>query len=262
VTAWLFNLDADQELAHGAGYTTPRRVAAKLRPHAAALAATLPPGDHWLDDGPADGRPGVAWCPTPSALARLRAAGALVPAAPPFAVLQRVNGRAFAHALGALPGERPPGSPEPTAGRWIAHREHTFAGRGHRFMDAPFGAADRAWLAKAPAFLAPRLDLTLEVALHGLLHADGSVQRGVVTVQHVDGTQWRRSTRAPDALEPPEARALHDAFDEVAAALGAAGYFGPFGIDAFRHAAGFHPLSEINARYTMAWPTGMGAWTP
>ena len=38
MTAWLFNLDADQELAHGAGYTTPRRVAAKLRPHAAALA--------------------------------------------------------------------------------------------------------------------------------------------------------------------------------------------------------------------------------
>jgi predicted ATP-grasp superfamily ATP-dependent carboligase len=31
------------------------------------------------------------------------------------------------------------------------------------------------------------------------------------------------------------------------------GYYGPVGIDALEHAGGFHPLLEINARYTMGF---------
>ena len=41
-------------------------------------------------------------------------------------------------------------------------------------------------------------------------------------------------------------------------ALARAGYFGPFGIDAFRHRTDrgevLNALSEINARFTMDWP--------
>ena len=47
----------------------------------------------------------------------------------------------------------------------------------------------------------------------------------------------------------------------AAEALLEAGYFGPFGIDAYRWRAGaaahFNARSEINARYSMGWATGM-----
>jgi hypothetical protein len=53
----------------------------------------------------------------------------------------------------------------------------------------------------------------------------------------------------------------------VAQALLEAGYFGPFGIDAFRWVdrAGverFNPRCEINARYSMGWAVGMGSRRP
>ena len=52
----------------------------------------------------------------------------------------------------------------------------------------------------------------------------------------------------------------------VANALTSAGYHGPFGVDAFVHAGGLHPLCEINARYTFGHvahglATRMGART-
>jgi len=50
---------------------------------------------------------------------------------------------------------------------------------------------------------------------------------------------------------------LHEVVTTVGAALFAAGYTGPFAIDAFVHrgAGGraLHPLCEINARYTFGW---------
>ena len=50
----------------------------------------------------------------------------------------------------------------------------------------------------------------------------------------------------------------------AAEVLARAGYFGPFGIDAYRHRAQdgsartvLNPLSEINARFTMDWALAM-----
>ena len=268
---WVLNLDADQELALGARYAPTKKVQASMRAPAAQLAATLPEGDLWID-GPAPIPPGLGgacWCPTPRALARLAEVGATPPAAvPPFEVLRRVNGRSFASELGALEGEERIDDRESAervlaSGRWIVHREHTFAGRGHRFIDGPPSAEDLAWIRKGlalgPLHAAPRLAITLEVALHGYL-GEAEVERGVVTVQQVDRGQWRRSVRAPEVLEPKEARRLGETFEQVAQALRDAGYRGPFGIDAFRHAGGFHPLSEINARYSMGWHVGMRSW--
>jgi len=266
--AWVFNLDADQELALGPAYTPPDALQRQLRMHAAALAKTLPEGDLWAGEGAADGLPGRCWCPTPRALAALRAAGAVAPDAPSLEVLRRVNGRSFAHGLFALDGERRITSEEAALtvlerGSWIVHREHTFAGRGHRFIDGPPSDAERAWIAKGlalgPLFVAPRLELELEVGLHGFLR-EGATERGVVTVQRTTGTQWRQSERAPGALTPHERDTLHETFDRVAAALRETDYQGPFGIDAFRHAGGFHPLSELNARYSMGYRIGMGGW--
>ena len=48
----------------------------------------------------------------------------------------------------------------------------------------------------------------------------------------------------------------------AAESLRSIGYFGPFGIDAFvfRSERGEHlnPLSDLNARFTLGWSTGMG----
>jgi hypothetical protein len=59
---------------------------------------------------------------------------------------------------------------------------------------------------------------------------------------------------------------LAETMEHVGVALAHAGYFGPFGIDAYRHRAldGSHatilnPLSEINARFTMDWATAFAA---
>ena len=61
-------------------------------------------------------------------------------------------------------------------------------------------------------------------------------------------------------LDESENQSLFTQGDRVGNALGRAGYFGPFGIDAYRYELngrmGFCALSEINARYTMGFVTG------
>jgi hypothetical protein len=66
-----------------------------------------------------------------------------------------------------------------------------------------------------------------------------------------------------DAITRADDRALQAMTERVATALCAAGYHGPFGIDAYRHrlpqggGTVLNPLSEINARFTMDWATAM-----
>ena len=60
---------------------------------------------------------------------------------------------------------------------------------------------------------------------------------------------------------------LREELDRAAEALRAAGYFGPFGIDAFTWEGDdgtvhLHRRSEINARYSMGWAIGMGDARP
>ena len=99
------NLDADLELAMGAGYTPTKRVLTAMRPHVATLARTLLREEDLLVDeetpeGAATALPGLAFCPTPRALGLLRRAGARPLPHPSFEVLRRVNSRAFCAALG------------------------------------------------------------------------------------------------------------------------------------------------------------------
>jgi hypothetical protein len=110
----------------------------------------------------------------------------------------------------------------------------------------------------------PWVPIALEASLHGYLHADGdAVTWGEPTVQrcHPATGAWQESVRAqPSELSAQERSALEDAAARAADRLRAVGYFGPFGIDAFREETGaFCSLSEINARYTMGYAVGMGA---
>ena len=59
-------------------------------------------------------------------------------------------------------------------------------------------------------------------------------------------------------LAPAEREALIAGARRVGLALHEAGYFGPYGVDAFRwrdelDRPQLHALSEVNARYTMGW---------
>lgn len=275
--AWVVNLDAEYELELGAPYAPPKRFLRAMTRAVELFATQLPEGDLVLEltreTGAVRGLDGACFCPTPSALARLERAGARPPASPHVDVLRAVNERGFGHTLGHLEGTRRcEGEDDALAalsrpGRWLAKRGLGFAGRGQRRIDAPPTDADRGWvrasLRRGALYVERRVEIALEVAIHGLVHPDGSHRLGLPTVQRVEHGAWRGSWRAtPGELEPSEEDALHWAGDRVARALVAAGYFGPFGVDAFRYREGreqrFHGLSEVNARYTMAWSTGMG----
>lgn len=288
---WLFNLDAELELARAGGpYQTPLRVARALAPMLERAAALMAPGDQSLDplapprrappptspSAPAGGRLlGCAWCPTPAALDRLARAGAELPPSPSADVLRRVNHRRFALALGGgAPGARYVDDESALAEvlaepwpAWLFKRAYGFAGRGQRRIIGPPSSDDRRWLSdslRLGGFVAePWLELVREVAVHGLIDATGRIALGRICVQETNEHRAWISTRLATAadLSPPQASQLRARATAIASALIDAGYFGPFGIDAylFRSRAGaieLNPLSELNARYSMGFATG------
>ncbi len=284
--AWVLNLDADLELAAGAHYQPTARTLAAMRPHAAVLAsALLDPSDLVIDvyapAGAADGLEGRAFCPTPRALALLRRAGAVVGPAPDVEVLRRVNGRAFCSALGpTLPGARfvveladaidtLAHAPE-LSSRWRLKRAFGMAGRGQRVI-APgaLAAGDlallRAAIAEGGVQLEPDVSIEIEYARHGLIDRSGALRVGALVRQRCDGRGAWISTEpiAEPSTHGEVAARLEAEVRAVARALHDAGYFGPFGVDAFtyRTPAGtllLQPRSEINARYSIGFAVGLG----
>jgi hypothetical protein len=284
-SAWVLNLDADYELEDPRGYTPSSTTAERTRMFAARLHGLLQPGDVVLEEGvrlPPGTYAGKAWCPTPRALATLRAAGCELPDSPALPVLQRVNDRRFAIelGLGALPAQYVTDAASaigvlrtsPPDGRWLMKRAFGLAGRGHRQGTGPPSDGDLRWLANSLRLghgvsIEPWVAREADFALHGRLARDGEFALGRVVMQRCDPHgQWLESLAAPmGSLKAGESELLQRTAAVVARALHEAGYFGPFGIDAFayRDEAGrrcFHPLVEINARYCMGWPlSGLGA---
>jgi hypothetical protein len=281
---WLFNLDAERELASSGPYQTTLRLASTLQPWAdLAARGLLQPGDMRLEQW-SPGLPGVTapvgacWSPTPSALARLAKAGVPLPPSPTLAVLRRVCHRQFYLSLGGgAPGARFISESEQleqvlaarAGAPWLFKRPFGFAGRGQRRMGAALSADDRRWLAdglRLGGLLGePWLELERELSLHGYIARDGSVRLGRPCVQRTDAWRAWLSTEplASAELKDAERRVLFDNTERVAEALFRSGYFGPFGIDAYtwRDASGnarLNPLGELNARYTMGYGVGMG----
>lgn len=292
---WLFNLDAELELARAGGpYQTPLRVARALAPMLERARALMAPGDASLDPlapprraattpGGASGEHplGSAWCPTASALERLGRAGAELPPSPSVDVLRRVNHRRFAIELGGgAPGARFV-SDETSLGEvlaeawgaWLFKRAYGFAGRGQRRIIGAPSPDDRRWLTdslRLGGFVAePLLELVCEVGVHGLIDASGRFVLGRICVQETNEYRAWVSTRlaTTEDLSPARTSQLLSRAESVAAALVAAGYFGPFGIDAylFRTPSGaieLNPLSELNARYSMGFAIGRPEFSP
>jgi hypothetical protein len=283
--AWVLNLDAEEELAHVGAHTPTLALTARVQALIPVLRANgLLGADDvvvWPGEARAEGLEGRAWCPTPWALAQLAKAGAKVPNAPNANVLLRVNHRRFSQELGqALPGAgyasdakeleallaRPPLLSSESC--WVLKRPLGYAGRGRRklFADARV-AADDAWIEaslRADGLqVEPWVQRELDVGLHGFVTESGALTIGRPTVQDIDAQGTWRATRlaAVDVLSPNENAELTRTLHETGGALHEAGYFGPFGIDAFRWrapdgAVHFQPRSEINARYSMGWSIG------
>lgn len=274
--AWVFNLDAEDELAHVGAHTPTLATVARVRALLPTLGRLLQPGDVVL--WPSAEQPmssveasrfeGRAWCPTRFALTTIERAGVGVPAAPSMEVLRRVNHRAFCAALGqTLPGAGFATNWEQLEAlvvgeqNWLLKRPYGYAGRGRKKLRR--GEFDRPWIdasfREGGLQVEPLVNRTLDCALHGLLTESGACQLGRPTVQDVDEHGAWRGSRVDEAL--PEREALEFEARRVAQALHTAGYFGPFGIDAFRWTTAegeprFQPRSEINARHSMGWATG------
>jgi hypothetical protein len=276
-TAWVLNLDADLELAHGEGYTPSASVARNVAAFAERLRSSLVAADDVVIDGTeregaARGLAGRAFCPTPRAIAMLVRAGAEPEPHPSFDVLRRVSSRAFAASLGqTMPKaafvsnldearEILRGDPTPGTG-WRIKRAYGMSGRFHRVVDRAPRDEDVAflpkWIDEAGVQIEPNVRIIREYALHGFI-ANGDVKLGALTEQRTDATgAWIATNRVRSA--PREiAEAIAREAEHAARALSNAGYFGPFNVDAFEWDGGFRARSEVNARYSMGFAAGMG----
>jgi hypothetical protein len=287
--AWLLNLDSDAELGDPTGYRTKRRsalAASALRERIADLVAA---DDVVIDDesdalaaasvASARGLLVQAFCPTPSALARLARLGLAPPAAPPLSVLRTVNDRAFCAQLGhGLPGaafvrdmaalELELQRASPTSYH-VIKRAFSFAGREQRRVrDGVLDRSTRGFCARSfsrgeGVQVEPWVERLQDVSRHGYLTPNGAVLVGPARQQRCDA-MGRFVSMSPDAaqLTAAQEQRLDDEVERTARALAAAGYFGPFGIDGFSYrqtdgSVAFNPRCEINARFTMGYPRSL-----
>jgi len=276
MVAWVLNLDADLELAHGPGYTPSASVTRMAATFAKRLRGSLVAADDVVIDartpeGSARGLAGRAFCPTPRAIAMLVRAGAEPEPHPTFDVLRRVGSRAFSASLGqTMPGAAfvtrldearaiLRGDPAPGTA-WRVKRAYGMAGRGHRIVGRSPRDEDVAFLAgfvaEGGVQIEPNVRVADEWALHGVIAQGGAARLGVLTRQRTDASgAWLATERADDGPRDPIAREA----ERAARALAEAGYFGPFGVDAFTYDGTLRARSEINARYSMGFAVGFGS---
>jgi hypothetical protein len=293
----VLNLDAESELEAPRHYAPTLRLRAIVEREQRRLLGTLvAPHDVVLTEADfvhdrglaprAQGLPGIAWSPTPRALRLLAAAGAHPVAAPALEVLRTVNARPFAahvreplqrasfakHVLATL-DEVLARLAEPAPDGWLVRRTFGAAGRGRRrIASGRPSPAELAWIAaslrRGPLVLEPWVRVTREYTRAGLVHANGDVTISPPCFQETTAHgAWTRTECAElGAVSREDDARLEAAVAAAGAALAAAGYFGPYGIDAYRHRAldgsartELNPLSEINARFTMDWTTAMAA---
>lgn len=280
--AWWLNLDAAQELEQPRNYAAGARLTPRLLALASKMSTLLHEQDMLLDGAAVavgDALP-LAFCPTPGALQALRELGFSPPVAPSLAVLRRVSCRSFATRLGqTLPSARYVSTMEqlidhiqqtsPT-GEWLLKRDFAFAGRERRLvrdrqLDVPtLGFARRSFARGQGLQVEPLLAREDDFAQHGHLRATGELLLGPLMAQVCDARGvWQQSRPATaDELADHDREALEQHVVAAGRALSEAGYFGPFGVDAFRYrtASGtraFQPRSEVNARFSMGYPRSL-----
>lgn len=286
--AWVLNLDAEHELeARGRYQPTQHLLAIVARERRRLLGSLVGAQDVVLGIGDperARGLPGVAWSPTPRALAELAAAGAAAAPAPALEVLRTVNARPFA-ALVREPLQRASFTKQvshelesvlahlalPARLGWLVRRTFGAAGRGRRRIAAGRPSpAEQAWIEASlrlgPLVIEPWVEVVREFTRSAFVDAQGHVRISAPCFQQTtrEGAWTGTELAAAGAVSREDDAELEAAVAAAGAALARAGYFGPFGIDAYRHRAldggartVLNPMSEINARYTMDWAVAL-----
>lgn len=295
--AWILNLDAEHELEALKSYAPTRNLRAIVARESARLIGTLvAPHDVVLTEEDvvnetaaarsARGLTGVAWCPTPRAQRLLEAAGARMECAPTLDVLRSVNARPFAarareplggasfvkHIVTTL-DETLACLARPALDGWLVRRTFGAAGRGRRRISAGKPLPDEhAWIEASlrfgPLVLEPWVRVVREYTRSGWVGSNGSITISRPCFQETtEHGAWTKTECAGGGdLSRADDDRLAEMMQHVGGALAHSGYFGPFGIDAYRHRAvdGSHatilnPLSEINARFTMDWATAFAS---
>lgn len=278
--AWLLNLDADRELQDPVRYQ-PVELASVRPDWRARMADLIAPEDIIIPSSDPHAASCVVqcFCPTPSALAAVAALGLSAPDAPALSVLQRVNDRAFCAQLGqhlpcasfvrdmaALERQLATASP---SGRYVIKRAFSFAGREQRRVEqgaldaSTRGFCERSFERGEGVQVEPWLARSADFSRHGYLSRTGALAIGPTREQRCDqhGRFLGVAVDAPNAT-PQETELLAAELQLTAAALHDAGYFGPFGVDAFRYhlpdgSTAFNARCEINARFTMGYPRAL-----
>lgn len=255
------NLDAE---ARWSGLGLPAAVATRISWYGALVAALAPAGAAV-----------ELWTPRRIDAGRLALDRPLVlrTGTPPRADLawadpaaRAANDRRLALAVCALPGARAIHAVDEVdlAGPWVAKVPWTAAGRDRCRGEGPPTLEQRARLGRLLArcgalVLEPWCERLVDAGMCGWLAADGTLTPYPAHALRCDARGgFTGIDLAAPALAPGELAQLERALAAAATALAAQGYAGPFAIDAFayRDAAGarqFHPLCEINARYTFGW---------
>jgi hypothetical protein len=284
--AWVLNLDADLELGAERSHDLSLQAKKAMKSHVEHLASSLlTEGDMCVNETTrrrsAIGLSGRAFCPTPRAVATLLFAGAEPEPHPPVEVLRRVNSRAFASSLGTTMPDAAfvdneehafamlDGAPPSVGADWRVKHAFGMSGRNQRvIVPSNVDAHDRRFvltgLRHGGVQIEPNVVIEHEYAIHGVLSKGGSLELGRLVRQRCNargawlGTEPCETSGRLSAT----AKALAEEAHRVAGALHDAGYFGPFGIDAFTYrdragALALQPRSEINARYSMGFAVGM-----
>ncbi|HEX2733056.1 MAG TPA: hypothetical protein VHM70_15710 [Polyangiaceae bacterium] len=271
--AWYVNLDAELELASQGPYQSRRAIAGQIAERRELLQMLtrdeplLYPGQPFRAH---DFDVVLPWCPTPCALEWLSQMSARTPQAPSVDVLRTVNRRTFLFSLGIglagrrwlSPGDDPAWLASPPDGveYWRLKREFGFAAKGQRVFRCPGSADDWRWvhdsLRKGGVLCEPNVQIVEEYSAHGYIDRDSEIL-GQTCRQVCDDRG--RVLRVEPLLE--DSRLLSGIQRDLAAALRGAGYFGPFGFDAFSFACQngleMNLLSDVNARFTLGWSVGM-----
>ena len=258
------NLDCE---ARWAGVTLPRAVQERIS-LLGALACVLAPADRDVE----------LWTPVAIDAARLASPpAALRVGEPPRADLawadphaKSVNDRRLALAVATEHGASLPGARVITrvdevdiAGPWVTKAPWTAAGRDRCHGDGAPTTEQRTRIGRlletfGALVLEPWMERIVDVGVCATVAPDGLVSAHPA---HGLVTDKRGGFLGIDLAGPPLEPSERDQLATMVAAAGAAlcdrGYAGPFAVDAFayRHQGErkFHPLCEINARFSFGW---------
>jgi hypothetical protein len=223
------------------------------------------------DAGDQGARIFTPWGWTPSAVAAGERAGAIVRPVP-FDVVARVNSKLWSHALEVELGVAQEGAATASnfaelreaisracprqSDKWVIKSPTGFAargrvlGRGAKLEGPPAVWAERRLQQGETLIFQPWLEVERE---YGVVIEISS--EGVCEIQGISDLQTNGAGAATGYLlgrapAPDRTHELESIARIVGNRLFREGYHGPVGIDALEHARGFHPLLEINARYT------------